>query len=111
MLYRFKSEVSADIIMLEPNGRQILEIIGKAVETKGIILPEQMPLAIEKLEQAVQADLLARQNLQKALANGEAVDHNHSLLQESVSLQQRATPFLTMLKRSVQSQTNVVWGV
>lgn len=111
MLYRFKSEVTADIIMLEPNGRQILEIIGKSTDAKGIILPEQMPIALEKLEQAVQADLLLRENIKKALAKGEEVDSSNPLLKEAISLQQRALPFMDMLKRSIQSQTNVVWGV
>lgn len=111
MLYRFKSEVTADIIMLEPNGRQVLEIIGKSTEAKGIILPEQMQKALEKLEQAVQADLLLRENIKKALAKGEEVDSSNPLLKEAISLQQRALPFMDMLKRSIQSQTNVVWGV
>ena len=111
MLYRFKSEVTADIIMLEPNGRQVLEIIGKSIEVKGIILPEQMPLALEKLEQAVQADLLLRENIKKALAKGEEVDSSSSVLKDAISLQQRALPFIDMLKRSIKSQTNVVWGV
>lgn len=111
MLYRFKSEVTADIIMLEPNGRQVLEIIGKSTEAKGIILPEQMPIALEKLEQAVQADLLLRENIKKALAKGEEVEANSPVLKEAISLQQRALPFIDMLKRSIKSQTNVVWGV
>jgi hypothetical protein len=111
MLYRFKSEVTADIIMLEPNGRQILEIIGKSADAKGIILPEQMSLALDKLEQAVQADLMLRENLKKALAKGEEVDSNSPVLKEAISLQQRALPFIDMLKRSIKSQTNVVWGV
>ena len=29
MLYKFKSKSTADLIMLEPNGRRVLEIIGK----------------------------------------------------------------------------------
>ena len=47
MLYKFKSKVTGDVIMLQPNGQRVLEIIGKhsAAEpsTKGILLPEQMP--------------------------------------------------------------------
>ncbi len=29
MLYKFKSKAAGDVIMLEPNGRRVLEIIGK----------------------------------------------------------------------------------
>ena len=36
-------KAAGDLIMLEPNGRRVLEIIGKDAGPKGIILPEQMP--------------------------------------------------------------------
>ena len=42
MLYKFKSKTTGDLIMLEPNGRRVLEVIGKEAGLKGIILPEQM---------------------------------------------------------------------
>jgi len=48
-MYKFKSRAAGDLIMLEPNGRQILGIIGKydsPADSKGILLPEQMPEAI-----------------------------------------------------------------
>ncbi|NBW55985.1 MAG: DUF1840 family protein, partial [Betaproteobacteria bacterium] len=35
MLYKFKSKASGDLILLEPQGRQFLSLIGKAIETKG----------------------------------------------------------------------------
>lgn len=111
MLYRFKSEVTADIIMLEPNGQQILEIIGKSIDRQGIILPEHMQLAIEKLQLAIEKDTQAREQIKQALAKGEEVDRNHPLLKEKISFKQRALPFIDMLQRSIQSNTPVVWGV
>ena len=53
MLYKFKSKNAGDVIMLEPNGRKVLEIIGKDAGPKGIILPEQMPAAIQALQDAI----------------------------------------------------------
>ena len=55
-MYKFKSRTASDLIMLEPNGRQILKIIGKddaASADKGILLPAEMPQAILALEAAV----------------------------------------------------------
>ena len=52
-MYKFKSRAAGDLIMLDPNGQQILTIIGKfdgPADRKGILLPEQMPAAIEALE-------------------------------------------------------------
>lgn len=53
MLYKFKSKDTGDLIMLEVNGRRVLEIIGKNAGPKGIILPEQMPAAIKALQDAM----------------------------------------------------------
>jgi hypothetical protein len=53
MLYKFKSKDAGDVIMLEANGRKVLEIIGKDAGPKGIILPEQMPAAIAALKAAI----------------------------------------------------------
>ena len=41
MLYKFKSKAAGDLIMLEPNGRRVLQIIGKEPGPKGIVLPEE----------------------------------------------------------------------
>jgi len=53
MLYRFKSQASADVIMLEGNARQLLDIVGKSPSARGVITVEQMPAAISALEAAV----------------------------------------------------------
>ncbi|HUR88355.1 MAG TPA: DUF1840 domain-containing protein [Ramlibacter sp.] len=100
MLYKFKSKAAGDLIMLEPNGRRVLEIIGKDAGPKGIILPEQMPAAISALESAV-AQEEADQN-----ASGQAAPKS-----ESVSLRQRAVPFIDMLKRCQKAGQEIVWGV
>ena len=56
MLYIFKSPAAGNLIMLEPNGDRVLEIIGKDRSPKGIILPEQMPAAVTALESAMVQD-------------------------------------------------------
>jgi hypothetical protein len=53
MLFKFKSKAAGDLIMLEPNGRRVLQIIGKDPGPKGIILPQEMPAAIRALEDAI----------------------------------------------------------
>lgn len=104
MLYKFKSAATGDLIMLEPNGRRVLEIIGKDAGPKGIILPEQMPAALAALEQAIAADEAARK------APAEAED-DATPLAATVSLRQRAVPFVDMLKRCSAAGKEVVWGV
>ena len=110
MLYKFKSKVTGDLIMLEPNGRQILQLIDKgdaASLVKGILVPPEMPAAIAALERAVAEDDAAQQQrLQEAKAAGEKLPRS-----ENVSLRQRAVPFIDMLKRCHQADMEVVWGV
>ncbi|MEO7548808.1 MAG: DUF1840 domain-containing protein, partial [Ramlibacter sp.] len=90
MLYKFKSKAAGDLIMLEPNGRRVLEIIGKDAGPKGIILPEQMGPAISAIEAAIaseDADQKARAD--EATAKGGTASRG-----DGVSLRQRAVPFL-----------------
>ena len=98
MLYRFKSKNMGDVIMLEPNGRLMLEIIGKAPGAKGIIFPEDMPAAIQAIEAAIK-----REELNK--------DKDGEGLPEGVGLHQRAKPFLDMLRWNIKAGQEVVWGV
>ncbi|WP_298932951.1 DUF1840 domain-containing protein [uncultured Ramlibacter sp.] len=97
MLYKFKSKAAGDLIMLEPNGKRVLEIIGKDAGPTGIILPEQMPAAISALEAAM-ADA----------ADAKAEDASS---ESAVSLRQRAVPFLDMLRRCSAAGQDIVWGV
>ncbi|MFZ4478925.1 MAG: DUF1840 domain-containing protein [Rhodoferax sp.] len=112
MLYKFKSKSTGDLIMLQPNGQRMLEIIGKLNDNghaaeKGIILPEQIAAAIAALTEAVvqeEADQKAAKA--KALARNEPPPRF-----EAVSLRQRALPFIDMLRRCEEAGHAVVWGV
>jgi hypothetical protein len=107
MLYKFKSKAAGDLIMLEPNGRRVLEIIGKEPKPKGIIEPDQIPAAIAALEAAVakeEADQMAL--AEEARANGQKPPRF-----DAVTLRQRAVPFLDMLRRCQKANTEIVWGV
>ncbi|MFZ9298826.1 MAG: DUF1840 domain-containing protein [Hylemonella sp.] len=108
MLYRFKSKATGDLIMLEPNGRRVLQIIGKhSSEGKGILLPEQMPAAIVALQAAI-----AQEEAEKKAASQEALSRGESASEhEAVSLRQRAMPFIDMLRRCQAAQKEIVWGV
>ena len=107
MLYKFKSKAAGDLIMLEPNGRRVLEIIGKDAGPQGIILPDQMPGAISSLESAIARE----ESDQKALADEAKAKGEAAPKSDGVSLRQRAVPFLDMLKRCQQAGAEVVWGV
>jgi hypothetical protein len=109
MLYKFKSKATGDLIMLEGNGRRVLEAIGKAPDAKGIILPDQMQAAIAALQAAIAAEE-AQRKLQAQQA-GLDEDEAAAAGRDPVSLRQRAQPFIAMLQRAQQADVEVVWGV
>ena len=108
MLYKFKSRAAADLIMLEPNGRRMLQIIGKPLDEKqGILQPQDMPAAMAALEAAIlEEEARLKRAREEAVARGE-----EPLKAEDISLRQRATPFIDMLRRCEKADTEIVWGV
>jgi hypothetical protein len=107
MLYKFKSKAAGDLIMLEPNGRRVLEIIGKDPGPKGIILPAEMPAATQALETAIAREEAQQQAaIDEAKAKGEVPPRF-----DAITLRQRAVPFLDMLRRCSAADKEIVWGV
>ena len=96
--------------MLEPNGRQILTIIGKSPDgthAKGILLPADMPQASVALQDAVAQDEQKRARMvNEAREAGEEAPKP-----EGISLKQRALPMIEMLKRCHKADKEIVWGV
>ena len=114
MLYKFKSRSTADLILLEPHGRRLLQIIGKEAGPTGIVTVAQIPAALAALEAAVLDDdrrLAARAKEKKMLSHAQEDDVDDADTQgDSVSLHQRAAPFIEMLRRSAEGGHDVVWG-
>ncbi len=107
MLYKFKSKAAGDLIMLEPNGRHALQIIGKEPGPQGIIEVHQMAAAVAALERAIADD-----EAQRRAEAEEARRQGHELqTQEAITLRHRATPLIEMLRRCEQAPADIVWGV
>ena len=107
MLYTFKSKAAANLIMLQPSGERMLEIIGKDPSPQGILLPEHMPAAIAALEAA-----LAQDGAAAVLSTNTATDNSAaSSAGERITLRQRVVPFLDLVRRSHAAGVAVVWGV
>jgi Domain of unknown function (DUF1840) len=107
VLYKFKSKATGDLIMLEPNGRRVLGIIGKAPGAAGIILAAEMPAAMAALEAAV----VQEEQERKAAADDARLQGSAPPEYEGVSLRQRAAPFIDMLRRCIKADVEIVWGV
>ena len=104
MLYVFKSRASADLIMLEANGRRLLQILGKELTPKGIITPEQMADAIR----ALQAAILDEEQAQRG-ASAQTNDAPGAV--ERITLRQRLLPMIDMMGRCAKAGKEITWGV
>ena len=107
MLYKFKSRATADVIMLEANGRQLLEIMGKSPDAHGIVTVAQIPAALEALQAAVSQDQ-ARSKASEEEDQGEKGSGSEKAA-PAVHLYQRAAPLIDMLRRSAAEKADVIW--
>ncbi len=101
MLYKFKSKAGGDVIMLEATGRQVLGVMGKGFDAKGILLPEHMPAAKTAIEAAIAQD---EQTAAQADASVEEA-------RQRISLRTRAWPLVTLIERSLKEKVPITWGV
>ncbi len=100
MLITFKSPASSDVIMFGHVAEQMMKIIGKDIADKGIVTVEYLPVAIEKLKAAIQADIQVEKQSEP---NGDEG--------KSAGMRQRAPPLVELLEWSLKQKVPVVWGV
>lgn len=108
MLYKFKSQAAAEVIMLQSSAEELLKIIGKAPGATGIITVEQIPAAIAALRQAVAESEAAEKSRAEASA---APDGDDEEADEPVLPHQLVAPFVRLLEASAAEGKAVVWGV
>lgn len=106
MLYRFKSQATGDVVMLQPNAEELLKIIGKEPGPTGIITVDQCAPAIAAIKAEIE-----RREAEPPAPSDEVVDEQAAKKDDSVSLRRRAVPFIEMLERASAAGKDVVWGV
>lgn len=109
-MYRFKSPATGDVLMLTPQGDQLLRLIGREPSGQGIIEVAAMANAIELLQAAAQADALQRGS-HAARAAQDIQRESGAETGQVVSLAQRVWPFVDMLRRAQATDKPIVWGV
>lgn len=83
--------------MLEDLTKRIFQVIDRELTKEGILLVEQLPGLINKLEVAIELDAQERTHPNQ---DGPMLDR----------LGQRAFPFLELLKSSLKREDPVIWG-
>jgi hypothetical protein len=107
MLYRFKSQATADLVMLHADAQAALRLMGKDITPEGVISPDQLPQAIEVLQRAWQEDhalrLREETSAPEPLAETDDADPD-------VRLSQRLVPLVNMLELANKAGVAVVWS-
>jgi hypothetical protein len=108
MLYKFKSKAAGDVIMLGPNGDQVLRLVGREPAPRGIFEVVAMPGLIAALEAAAAADEAAREG-----RDDDATDDRDGpvgVAGDGVALRRRVWPLVDMLRRCHAAGEVIVWG-
>ncbi len=107
MIYKFKSKAGADVIMMGPQGDQVLALLGREPSREGLLAAATLAAAMGKLELAAAEDDAAFAAQQaEALAAGLSAPSR-----EGISLRQRVWPLRELMRHSLQADQDVFWGV
>ncbi len=106
MLYKFKCKAAGDLVMLGPQGDELLRLMGREPAARGIIEAADLGAALAALEAAV-----LRSEPSTGPADDAADDEAPADESQRVSLRQRAWPLRELLRRAHDAQAAVVWGV
>lgn len=105
MLITFQSTASPDVVMLRDLAQYLLGLIGKRLDERGVIMHDELPGAIDRLEAAISDDATAEttiEPLHSSVGNrGESRNR----------LSQRAWPFLDMMREARKSDADIIWGL
>jgi len=106
MLYKFRSKAGGDVVMLQPQGDQLLRALGREPAPKGIVQAADLATAVATIEQAIAADEAAfAQAVRDAQASGTPTPKRLG-----IQLRQRAWPLLELMRRAQAEEADVVWG-
>jgi hypothetical protein len=64
MMVTFKSRAAPDVVMLRDLAQYLLGLVGKRLDARGVILHDELPAAIRRLESAIAEDAKAEHVLE-----------------------------------------------
>ncbi|SEJ97499.1 DUF1840 domain-containing protein [Paraburkholderia diazotrophica] len=102
MLVTFQSPATPDVVMLRDLAQYLLGLIGKRLDRQGVIVHNDLPEAIRRLEAAIEDDAQSGTVYETPTSRA---DHHKS------GLSQRAWPFLDMLREAKRQDADILWGL
>ena len=105
MLYRFRSGVTADLVLLPETARRILLLWNKPPEGPGILLLDQMPQARAVLVQEAEREAHEREQARAgAVSQGQTPAPT-----KSIPFATRIHPLLQVLDTCMKEEADLTW--
>jgi hypothetical protein len=107
----FRSKAAAEIFMFAETAQRMLQIIGKDDAQRGVIRGADIGVALQRLQDAVEAEKSALRDAQARQQDGERRGESGAEALPPITLGQRAFPLLEMLRAAERKGVDVTWGV
>jgi Domain of unknown function (DUF1840) len=101
VIYKFKCKATGDLIMLGPQGDELLRLLGREPAARGIIDTADLPAAQAALEAA----------MARVATDPTPPQDDDAKANPPVGLRQRLWPMVEMLRLAHAAGQPVVWGV
>jgi hypothetical protein len=110
MVYRFKTKTSAEVLMTQTVGKDILTILDKEPSAEGVIQYHQIDRALMVLQEALRANAdNARTTGDQAVGNNVS-DSLPEDVADPIALRQRAWPLMQLMEQALIQKEDVYWG-
>jgi len=106
MLVRFSSTATDSITMFGDSAKELVKMLGASGAIPGAIIAADIPPALQRLRQQLQAQAATAQTRGQA---DEADDDDDNDRQPAVLLASRAMPLINMLERARAANAPVMW--
>lgn len=103
MLITFRSKGYPDITMFGEAALHLIKMMGHSGVVPSAIMAEDVPVALERLKNAIQSDS-SMPSLEKF--NDAQDEESH---EQSVSLKNRALPLIELLSVAAKEKSDVMW--
>lgn len=109
MLVTFQSTATPDVVMLRNLAQYLLGLIGKRLDTRGVIAHDELPHMIARLETAISGEARAETALETLhTVRGE---HRYDMNEDRGGVAHRAWPLLDMMREAQKRDADIIWGL
>ncbi|CAB3810030.1 hypothetical protein LMG28688_07127 [Paraburkholderia caffeinitolerans] len=105
MMVTFQSTAAPNVVMLRDLAQYLLGLIGLRLDTRGVILHDELSGAIRCLEAAITDE----EKSEFTLDSGQSLRGRN--MESGSGLSQRAWPFLDMMRQAHRQNADIIWGL